>query len=70
MSPQRQTLLRLLQWRFALTAEVQAHYAHQFARIDTLEQLIQLVDQALIRQTLAEFDQALRAFLPSGEVQP
>ena len=61
---QRQTLLRLLQWRFSPSTEEQAHYAAQLERIDQLDHLIQLVDQLLAQPTLAAFTEALQAYLP------
>lgn len=70
VAAQRQTLLRVVQWRFALTADVQVHYAQQIARIDNLEHLLLLVDQALTLQTLAAFDQALLASLPPADENP
>lgn len=67
IAAQRETLLRLARWRFALTPEAAQHYAQQFARIDNLEQLLHLVDQALTCSTTDAFDQALLAYLPTGE---
>ena len=60
---QQQTLLRLLQWRFALTAEAQQHYVQQVVRIHNLEHLLQLVDQALTLSSITQFDQALATYL-------
>lgn len=65
IAAQQQTLLRLLQWRFALTAEAQQHYVRQVAHIHNLDHLLYLVDQALTLITVAEFDQALSAYLPT-----
>lgn len=64
LEAQRQTLLRLLQWRFAPSAEEQAHYATQLERIDNLASLLHLVDQVLAQPTLAAFAEALQAHLP------
>ena len=64
---QRQTLLRLAQWRFALSPAAEQVYAQQLAQIHTLDPLLKLVDQLLTIQTMAEFDNALRASLPPDE---
>lgn len=64
---QRQTLLRLAQWRFTLPVEAQERYAQQLAQIYNLDHLLQLVDQVLTIETVAEFDQAIRAYLPPAE---
>lgn len=64
---QRQTLLRLLQWRFSPSVEEQAHYAAQLERIDQLNHLIQLVDQLLAQPTLATFAEVLRVYLPASD---
>jgi len=69
IAAQRQTLLRLTHWRFALSAEAQQRYAHQFARIHNLDHLLQLLDQLLTLPTTAEFDEALLAYLPPSEGQ-
>lgn len=65
IAAQQQTLLRLLQWRFALSPITQQHYAQQVARIHNLEHLLQLVDQALTLSTITQFDQALATCLPA-----
>lgn len=67
ISAQRQTLLRLLQWRFAPTAAEQAHYAAHLDRIDNLEALLHLVDQVLTQPTLSAFAEVLQAHLPPTE---
>ena len=64
LEAQRQTILRLLQWRFAPSPEEQAHYAAQLERIDTLASLLHLVDQVLAQPTLAAFAEALQPHLP------
>ena len=64
LEAQRQTILRLVQWRFAPSAEEQAHYAAHLERIDNLEALLHLVDQVLAQPTLAAFAEALQAHLP------
>lgn len=64
LEAQRQTLLRLLQWRFAPTADELTHYAAHLDRIDNLEALLHLVDQVLAQPTLAAFAEALQAHLP------
>ena len=46
----------------------QQRYAQQLARIYNLDHLLQLVDQVLTIETVAEFDQALLAYLPPAEV--
>ena len=67
LEAQRQTILRLVQWRFAPTAADQAHYAAHLDRIDNLEALLHLVDQVLAQPTLATFAEALQAHLPPTE---
>lgn len=69
MVAQRQTVLRLLQWRFSLPETEQTHYAAQLERIDNLEHLMHLVDQLLTMPTLAEFATVLHSYLPVAEVQ-
>lgn len=64
---QRQTLLRLVEWRFSLSEEAQQAYAQQLARIHNLDHLLHLVDQLLTMQTSAAFDQAILAYLPNDE---
>ena len=64
LEAQRQTILRLVQWRFAPSATEQAHYAAQLERIDNLEALLHLVDQVLAQPTLAAFAEVLQAHLP------
>jgi hypothetical protein len=67
---QRQTLLHLLQWRFAPSEEERTRYAAQLEQIQNLDHLLQLVDQLLMATTLAEFAQKLHAFLPTTAAQP
>ncbi len=64
---QRQTLLRLAKWRFALSVAAEQRYAQQLAQIRNLDHLLHLVDQLLITEDVADFDQALRAYLPPAE---
>lgn len=64
---QRQTLLRLVEWRFSLSEDVLSAYARQFAWIHNLDHLLQLVDQLLTMRTSAEFDRAILACLPGNE---
>ena len=64
LEAQRQTILRLVQWRFVPSAEEQAHYAAHLDRIDNLEALLHLVDQVLAQPTLATFAETLQARLP------
>ena len=61
---QRQTLLRLVEWRFSLPEDVLQAYTQQLAQIHNLDHLLHLVDQLLTMQTSAEFDQAILACLP------
>lgn len=60
---QRQTLLRLLEWRFTLTAAEKERYVAQFDQIDNVDQLMQLVDLLLTNPIQTLFDQTLRNFL-------
>lgn len=64
IAAQRQTLLRLAEWRFALSPEAESAYAQQFARIHNVDHLLQLLDQLLATEDRAMFDQALLAYLP------
>jgi hypothetical protein len=66
---QRQTLLRLLHWKFTLTDETLAAYGQQLAQIHQLEQLLHLLDRLLDSNNLADFDVALRPYLPTPELQ-
>ncbi len=67
VAAQRQTLLHLLQWRFALAPVAQQVYAQHFARIVNLDHLLKLVDQLLTSQDITAFDLALFAYLPPDE---
>jgi hypothetical protein len=51
----QQTLLHLLQWRFALSAQEQANLAQQIAAIDDLARLTGLVDLALAAASVQDF---------------
>ena len=64
LEAQRQTILRLVEWRFAPTTAELARYATHLERIDNLDALLHLVDQVLAQPTLAAFDEALQAHLP------
>ncbi len=64
IAAQRQTLLRVAQLRFALSAETKQAYTQQLARIRNVDHLLQLLDQLLAAQDRAVFDQAIRAYLP------
>jgi hypothetical protein len=44
--------------------ETEQHYAQQLAQIHNLDHLVQLVNQLLTLETVAEFDKALLAYLP------
>lgn len=67
LEAQRQTILRLVEWRFAPSAAEQAHYTAHLERIDNLEALLHLVDQVLTQPTLAAVAEALQAYLPPTE---
>jgi hypothetical protein len=60
---QRQTLLRLLEWRFHLSAAQQAEYTQRLGQVTDLHMLTQLIDHLLAAQTLAEFDDHLATCL-------
>ena len=67
---QRQTLLQLLLFRFPATAEEEEEsekYTAYFAQIDNLDQLTQLVNQLLLAETLAEFEEKVIGYLPKDE---
>ena len=51
----QQTLLHLLQWRFALSAQEQANLAQQIAAIDDPPRLTALVDLALAAGSVQDF---------------
>jgi hypothetical protein len=51
---QRQTLLHLLQWRFAPTPAEKERYAAQLEQVDNVEHLLQLVDQSADLAVLVE----------------
>lgn len=67
LAAQRQTLLRLLEWRFSLSTEAQTEYAAQLERIDQLDHLLYLIDQLLAQPTLAAFAEVLQAHLPPAD---
>ncbi len=60
---QRQTLLRLLEWRFHPSDSQQAEYTRQMALIADLQLLTQLIDHLLAAPTLADFDERLATCL-------
>jgi hypothetical protein len=67
MIAQRQTILRLAQWRFSLSDTDQTRYATQLEQIHNLDQLTQLVDRLLISATEAAFAQTLQGYLPATD---
>jgi hypothetical protein len=67
LAAQRQTVLRLIQWRFAPTEADFARYAAQLDQITNLDQLTQLVDHVLTIPTQAEFAQTLQSYLPEAD---
>lgn len=67
ITAQRQTILRLVEWRFAPTADELTRYATYLERIDNLDVLLHLVDQVLTQPTLAAFAEALQAHLPTTD---
>ena len=67
LEAQRQTILRLVEWRFTPTTEELARYATHLERIDNLDALLHLVDQVLAQPTLAAFAEVLQAHLPATE---
>ena len=66
LAAQRQTLLRLLEWRFPLAEAQKAAYHQQVARLNDLPLLTQLIDHLLAAQTLAEFDVKLLTSLSTA----
>ncbi len=66
LEAQRQTLLRLLEWRFQLAETQKAAYQQQVARLNDLSLLTQLIDYLLAVQTLAEFDMKLLTSLSTA----
>ncbi len=64
---QRQTLLRLLQWRFQLPETEKKTYERWLAQLNDPKKLMLLLDHLLTAQTLAEFTPKLRAYLPNPE---
>ena len=67
LEAQRQTLLRLLEWRFQLSEAQKKAYQKQLAQITDLQLLTQLIDHLLATQTLAEFDLNLLTYLSSAD---
>jgi hypothetical protein len=67
LAAQRQTVLRLIQWRFAPTEADFARYAAQLDQITNLDQLTQLVDHVLTIPTQAEFAQTLQSYLSEAD---
>jgi predicted transposase/invertase (TIGR01784 family) len=66
---QRQTLLQVLQWRFQLSETEQASLMQQLAKINDLQQLAQLVNDALQSTALTDFVIKLVHSIPSEKVQ-
>ena len=66
LEAQRQTLLRLLDWRFHPSDVQMTGYQQQITRVTDLQALTQLIDSLLAAQTLTEFDEHLAACLASG----
>lgn len=52
---QQQTLLKLLQWRFQLSAQEQASFAQQISAIEDLPRLSELVNQMLAASSVQDF---------------
>jgi hypothetical protein len=68
LAAQRQTLLRLIQWRFAPSEAEYTYYAAQLDQIANLDHLGQLVDHVLAIPTEAEFAHTLQGYLPETDV--
>ena len=66
---QRQTILKLLHFRFPASVEESEKYIAYLARIHDLDTLAQLVNHLLTAETLAEFEQNLLGYLPKDEAQ-
>lgn len=62
---QRQTLLQLLQHRFQLNEAAVAQMAEQLAQITEAQALTTLINHGLQAITVAEFQSALRNYLPT-----
>ena len=60
---QRETLLRLLDWRFPLAEAQKTAYRQQMEQVSDLSLLTQLINQLLAAQSLAEFQSSLLASL-------
>lgn len=67
LEAQRQTLLRLLDWRFPLSETQKTGYRQQIVQVTDLRLLTQLINHLLAAQTLAEFDGNLLAFLSPAQ---
>jgi len=69
MQVQRQTILQLLRFRFSLAETEQKYFTAQLEQIQTLEQLSQLTNRLLNREsTLADFITQLTSYLPTNQV--
>jgi predicted transposase YdaD len=68
LAAQRQTLLRLIQWRFAPSEAEYTYYAAQLDQIANLDHLGQLVDHVLAIPTEAEFAHTFQGYLPETDV--
>ena len=67
MAAQRQTLLRLLVWRFPLSVSEKTDYSQRLALVHDLAMLTQMIDDLLSAQTLADFEVKLIAYLTATE---
>jgi hypothetical protein len=67
LAAQRQTVLRLIQWRFAPPEADYTYYAAQLDQITNLDHLTQLVDQLLTSATHTEFAHTLQGYLPETD---
>ncbi|MCG8347658.1 MAG: hypothetical protein MI924_07750 [Chloroflexales bacterium] len=64
---QRQPILRLVQWRFSVSAADQARYAAQLDQLHPLDHLGPLLDLVLTSPTHAEFTPKLPGYLPEPD---
>ncbi|MFN8491380.1 MAG: Rpn family recombination-promoting nuclease/putative transposase [Caldilineaceae bacterium] len=65
---QRQTLLQILQWRFQLSDTERLSLTKQLAKLDNLQQLANLVNDALQATTFTDFVIKLARVLPQEKV--
>ena len=66
---QRQTLLQLLHFRFAVADEENEKFVAYFKQLQNLHHLTQLVNQLLTAPTLAAFEENVLAYLPKDDEQ-